>query len=69
MADFKAGFCRVDVTPPLGIDIAGYFFDRKAEGVLDNLEANTLAVSCGGVTAVIIASVWVLNKVTGKKGE
>ncbi len=55
MADFKAGFCRVDVTPPLGTEIAGYFFDRFAEGVLDNLEANTLAVSCNGVTAIIIA--------------
>lgn len=55
MADFKAGFCRVDVTPPLGTEIAGYFFERYAEGVLDNLEANTLAVSCNGVTAVIIA--------------
>ena len=29
-AEFKAGFARVDVTPPLGIPITGYFYKRIA---------------------------------------
>lgn len=55
MSDFKAGFARVDVTPPLGIAISGYFMDRFATGVLDELTASTLAVECGGEHAILIA--------------
>ena len=40
----KVGFSRVDVTPTMGIPIAGYYKPRFAEGVLDPLEVNTLAV-------------------------
>ena len=43
----KAGFSRVDITPPLGIGISGYYVERHAAGVLDPLEANALAVGCG----------------------
>ena len=53
---FKAGFARVDITPPLGTPLVGYFEDRRANGVLDNLEANALAVSDGERTAVLIAA-------------
>ena len=55
MSVFQAGFSRVNVTPPLGITINGYFMDRFAEGVLDELEANAVALSCGGARAVVIA--------------
>ena len=34
MAEFKAGFARVDVTPPLGIPMVGYFSHRVAAGDL-----------------------------------
>ena len=53
---FKAGFARVDITPSLGTPIVGYFEERRAKGVLDNLEANALAVSDGERTAVLIAA-------------
>jgi len=56
MSIFKAGFSRVDITPPLGIEIAGYFVERRAEGVLDNLEVNCTAVSDGENTAVIMSA-------------
>ena len=36
----KAGFARVDVTPPLGTLIAGYFNERKSDGVRDPIELN-----------------------------
>ncbi|MBQ3127304.1 MAG: hypothetical protein IJC15_09565, partial [Clostridia bacterium] len=51
----KAGFARVDITPPLGTPIAGYFYERFTKGVLDPLELNALALSDGETTAVVIA--------------
>ena len=47
MNTLKAGFSRVDVTPMLGIGIAGYYVPRFADGVLDPLQINALALSCG----------------------
>lgn len=55
MGDFSAGFGRVNVTPMMGIDLDGYYQVRKAEGVLDELEANAIAFSCGGVTEVFVS--------------
>ena len=51
----KAGFSRVDITPPLGIGISGYYVERHAAGVLDPLEANALAVGCGDDICVLVA--------------
>jgi len=47
MNTLQAGFSRVNVTPMLGIAISGYFKPRYAEGVLDELEINCLALACG----------------------
>ena len=47
MNDLKAGFARVNVTPMLGIHVAGYFKERIADGVLDELEINALALRAG----------------------
>ena len=55
-ASFKAGFARVDITPPLGTPIVGYFEERHAQGVLDGLEANALAVTDGERAAVLVAA-------------
>lgn len=55
MNDLKAGFARVNITPMMGIEIAGYFKTRIADGVLDDLEANALALEAGGKKAVLIA--------------
>ena len=52
-AEFKAGFARVDVTPPLGIPIPGYFSKRIADGVLDPLCIECVAVSDGTNAALI----------------
>ena len=49
-----AGFGRVDVTPPMGIDVSGYFLIRKADGVLDNLEVNALALKLDKVTVLML---------------
>jgi len=47
MNTLQAGFGRVNITPPLGVEIIGYFHPRYAEGILDQLEINTLALSVG----------------------
>ena len=52
-AEFKAGFARVDATPPLGIPIVGYFHKRVADGVLDPLNVECVAVSDGTNGALI----------------
>ena len=52
-AEFKAGFARVDVTPPLGIPITGYFYKRIADGILDPLYIDCVAVSDGTNTALV----------------
>lgn len=54
MNKLKAGFARVNINPPMGIPIRGYYKPRFAEGVLDDLEANALALECGEVKALLI---------------
>ena len=51
----KAGFARVDVTPPLGTPIAGYFKVRASEGVLDPIELNAVAFGNEVDAAILIA--------------
>ena len=51
----QAGFARVDVTPPLGSSLSGYFYYRAADGVLDPIQLNALAFGNGADTAIIIA--------------
>ena len=55
MNNFKAGFSRVDITPMLGIRISGYYQTRIADGVLDELEANAIALEVNGKRAVIVS--------------
>ena len=51
----KAGFARVDVTPPLGTPIAGYFSVRKSDGVRDPIELNAIAFGNEKDAALLIA--------------
>ena len=51
----KAGFARVDVTPPLGTPLSGYFYARYADGVLDPIQLNAMAFGNGEDTAIVIA--------------
>lgn len=47
MNTLQAGFSRVDVTPMLGIGMAGYYVPRFADGILDPLQINAIALACG----------------------
>ena len=55
MNNLYAGFARVNVTPMMGIGVAGYFQIRLADGVLDELEINALALSCGDNKVVLLS--------------
>ncbi len=53
----KAGFARLDITPPNGTCIASkYFYVVPAKGFLEPLEINALAVADEDRTVVIIAA-------------
>ena len=55
MSNLKAGFARVNITPMTDIAIAGYFKPRFCTGVLDDLEANVLALEKDGVIVIFAA--------------
>ena len=52
--NLKVGYARVNVTPPMGVNIAGYFKERIADGVLDELEVCAVAVGSGENTVLLI---------------
>lgn len=52
----KAGFAKIDVTPPLGSPVAGYYRERYADGVLDPIELVALAANDGENTVLIITA-------------
>lgn len=55
MNKLYAGFARVNVTPMMGIGLMGYYKHRFTEGVLDELEINALALSCGEDRVVLLS--------------
>lgn len=55
MNNLYAGFARVNVTPMLGIGLAGYFQERIADGVLDELEINALALASGDDKVILLS--------------
>ena len=55
MNKLKVGFGRVDVTPSLGIPIAGYYKVRHMEGVLDPLEINAIALQVDDTRVVLLS--------------
>ena len=80
--NLKVGYARVNITPPMGVNIAGYFKERIADGVLDELEACAVALSSGDATAIVMTidhcglvkdflNVWRedIEKATGVKKE
>ncbi len=48
MNNLYAGFASVQITPPLGIDIRGYYQVRLADGVLDDLYMQAVVFSSNG---------------------
>ena len=55
MKGFAVGFARVNITPPLGTPLSGYYQVRLANGILDELEANAVALALVNTRAVLIS--------------
>lgn len=52
----RIGFGRVDITPPLGTKITGAWQLRIADGVMDPLQLNAVAIQNGEETIVIVTA-------------
>jgi len=48
------GAASVNITPPAGIGLAGYYFDRGAKGTHDDLFAKALVLEEGGERAALV---------------
>jgi len=55
MNNLKVGFSTVNINPPLGIAISGYYIDRYARGFLDDLNAKTLLIESGDKKVALIS--------------
>jgi hypothetical protein len=53
-ADVRIGAAAVDITPPLGMPMAGYYHARGADGVLDPLFSKALVIESGGERAALV---------------
>lgn len=57
MSDLIAGFAAADITPPLGVAMAGYGArDKPAESLVDPLRAQALVLGSGDTFAAIICT-------------
>ena len=52
----QAGFARVDITPPFGNDLSGYYERRLADGTLDPLYLNAVALTVSEETVLLMAA-------------
>lgn len=53
-AELKVGAAAVKITPPVGIGMAGYYFERGAQGTNDDLYAKAMVLEQGGVRAALV---------------
>lgn len=53
-AGTRVGMAQTDITPPLGIPMAGYYHERGADGVLDPLYSKALVIEVSGDRAALV---------------
>jgi neutral ceramidase len=53
-SDVRVGVAEVDVTPPLGIPMAGYYHERGADGVLDPLYSKAMVIESGSERTALV---------------
>lgn len=56
MNQLSAGFARININPMRGIGISGYFIPRRAEGILDDLEINAIALQSGADRVLLLSA-------------
>ncbi len=55
MNKLNVGFSKVNINPPLGISIAGYYIPRYAKGILDDTNISGVAFECGDKKILIMS--------------
>lgn len=53
--ELQVGAAGVKITPPLGVPMAGYYSERLAEGVHDDLYAKAIVLEKDGVKAALVS--------------
>ena len=53
-AELRVGAAAVKITPPLGIAMAGYYFERRAQGTADDLYARAIVLERDGARAALV---------------
>ncbi len=55
MSKFQVGYAEVNINPPLGAGISGYYIPRYGKGFLDDLMSEVMVFSCGGKKIALIS--------------
>jgi neutral ceramidase len=53
--ELRVGAASESITPPIGIPMAGYYSERGARGIHDELYAKAIVLETGGATAALVA--------------
>jgi hypothetical protein len=53
--ELRAGAAQVIITPPKGAPMSGYYHNRAASGVHDDLHAKAIVLESGGVRSALVA--------------
>ncbi len=51
---FRVGVAETDITPPVGFPMAGYYYERLAEGTIDPLHAKAIALRDSDTTGILV---------------
>ncbi len=52
--ELRVGVAEVSITPPPGIPMAGYYAERGAQGVHDDLHAKAIVLECAAARAALV---------------
>jgi neutral ceramidase len=52
--ELRVGVAATEITPPMGIAMAGYYHERGADGVLDPLFSKAMVIEQGGQRAALV---------------
>ena len=55
MNKLNVGFSKVNINPPLGISVAGYYVPRFAKGFLDDTNISGIAFECDGKKIIVLS--------------
>lgn len=55
MSNFKVGYAEVNINPPLGAGVSGYYIPRFGKGFLDDLMSEVMILSCNDKNIALIS--------------